>query len=146
MIRLRTNGPEGTHQLGRRLAALLRPGDVVLLRGTLGAGKTALVRGVAAGLGSDEHVSSPTFVFIHEYSGRLPVAHVDLYRMADAAGIEDLGLRDYLDGRCVVLVEWPERADDYEWGADVWKVDISPCGEECRDFNITPPPGRKDCL
>jgi tRNA threonylcarbamoyladenosine biosynthesis protein TsaE len=89
----------------------LRGGEVLALYGELGVGKTALVRGIAAGLGAPPRlVSSPTFVLIHEYRGRLALAHADLYRVESPAEIRDLGLSDYLDGRAVVAIEWAEKA------------------------------------
>jgi tRNA threonylcarbamoyladenosine biosynthesis protein TsaE len=99
-----------TEALAGELAARLGAGDVVLLSGTLGAGKTAFVRGLARGLGADpEDVSSPTFAIVHEYrGGRLPLFHVDLYRLTPAAA-DDLGLYEMGAGEGVLAVEWPER-------------------------------------
>jgi tRNA threonylcarbamoyladenosine biosynthesis protein TsaE len=105
-----THSEEETATLARRLAPTLQPGDVLLLSGNLGAGKTAFVRGLAAGLGIDpQDVSSPTFTLVHEYrGGRLTLYHVDLYRLERAA-TEDLGL-DELGARDGVLaIEWPDR-------------------------------------
>jgi tRNA threonylcarbamoyladenosine biosynthesis protein TsaE len=105
-----TRSEDETASLARDLAATLRAGDVLLLSGNLGAGKTAFVRGLAAGLGIDPHdVSSPTFTIVHEYrGGRLTLYHVDLYRLERAAtedlGLEDLGARDG-----VLAIEWPDR-------------------------------------
>lgn len=98
-----------TVELGRCLAALLGPGDVVLLKGPLGSGKTTLAQGIAEGLGAA--ATSPTFVLIQEYrGGRLPVYHIDLYRVESEAEAWALGLIDYFYGDGVCLVEWPERA------------------------------------
>ena len=99
-----------TGQAGRRLAARLVAGDVVLLSGDLGAGKTAFVRGLAEGLAIDpDEVSSPTFTLVHEYrGGRLALYHVDLYRL-DRAGVEDLGLEELGAADGVLAIEWPER-------------------------------------
>ena len=103
-----------TDMFGRRLAARLAPGDVVLLSGDLGAGKTALARGVLAGLGHGGEVPSPTFTLVQSYDlpgVRLPVWHVDLYRLEDPDEVEELGLDEILaDG--VLLIEWPERAGE----------------------------------
>jgi len=86
-------------------------GEVFALYGEVGTGKTALIRGIATGLGAaPRRVSSPTFVLIHEYQGRLPLAHVDLYRLESAQTLPHLGLEEYFDGRTVVAVEWAERA------------------------------------
>lgn len=97
-----------TVAIGRTLGKQLRAGDVVLLDGQLGAGKTAFVRGIAEGLGCDgDDVSSPTFTIVQEYRGRLTLQHVDLYRLAPKE-IDDLGLDDLLAG-AVMAVEWPDR-------------------------------------
>ena len=105
------NSPLETDQLGRVIGSVLMGGEFLALSGTLGAGKTALVRGIAAGLGgSAEAVSSPTFVLLHEYRGRLPLAHLDLYRVDSLQDAESIGLDDYLSGRTVVAVEWADKA------------------------------------
>ena len=104
-----TQSEEETSAFAERLAAALQPGTFVLLHGDLGAGKTAFVRGLAAGLGADpEQVSSPTFVLIQHYKGRLPLTHVDLYRLDTAAAVDDLGLEE-MGGGGVVAIEWAER-------------------------------------
>ena len=104
-----TRSQEETEALGARLGATLGAGDTLLLVGDLGAGKTTLVRGIARGLGIDpEEVSSPTFVLINEYRGRLTLHHVDLYRLEGAA-VDDLGLEELSAGGGVVVIEWAER-------------------------------------
>ena len=104
-----TRSAEETRAAGRALAGRLGPGDVVLLFGELGTGKTCFVRGVAEGLGVDpERVHSPTFVMVHRYDGRLTVHHVDLYRVAPGENIADLALPDLFAGDGVTLVEWAE--------------------------------------
>jgi tRNA threonylcarbamoyladenosine biosynthesis protein TsaE len=105
-----TNSPEETQNIGRRLGEVSRPGDVVLLTGALGSGKTCLTQGIAWGLGSSEHALSPTFVIMRELHGRLTLYHVDLYRLDRIEETLDLGLDDYFgsDGMCVV--EWAEKA------------------------------------
>ena len=102
-----------TIAFGKRLANLLRRGDVVGLTGDLGAGKTFLARAVARGLGVPESVAvtSPTFTLIKEYQGILPIYHMDLYRLGDASELYDLGLWEYYDGDGVCLVEWSNRFD-----------------------------------
>lgn len=85
-------------------------GETLALTGELGAGKTALVRGIATGLGTPStHVTSPTFVLIHEYSGRLPLVHVDLYRLRSAAEAEGIGLQEYFRGETVTAIEWADK-------------------------------------
>ncbi len=99
-----------TEALGRRLGGLLFPGAVVGLVGPLGAGKTHLVRAVAEGLGADgRSVSSPTFVLIQEYVGRLPVYHFDAYRLRGEVEFAELGAHEYFEGDGVCLVEWADR-------------------------------------
>jgi tRNA threonylcarbamoyladenosine biosynthesis protein TsaE len=104
-----TRSEAGTAEVARALGATLGPGAVVLLYGELGAGKTAFVRGLAAGLGADpDEVSSPTFTLVQEYAGRLPLYHVDLYRL-DRAEVDDLGLDELESGAGVVAIEWADR-------------------------------------
>src|SRR5436190_20048818 len=107
---LRTSSEASTEAAGASVADALRGGDVLLLHGDLGAGKTAFVRGLARGLGADpEGVSSPTFTIIQEYAAPLATLHhVDLYRLAPVE-IEDLGLYDLLDGGGIVAIEWADR-------------------------------------
>ncbi len=109
-ITITTNSPEETQQLGKDLAAAFMGGEVILLTGGLGAGKTCLTQGLAWGLGVQEHARSPTFVLISEYRGRLTLYHVDLYRLDDIYEIEDLGLDDHLGGHGVCVIEWAEKA------------------------------------
>ncbi len=105
-------GPEATHSAGRLLADLLEPSDVIGLVGDLGAGKTLFVQGLAAGLGvpSDVRVTSPTFALVNEYrGGRLPVVHVDLYRLEAESELEHIGLDELLEGAGISAVEWCDR-------------------------------------
>lgn len=104
-----TQSEDGTFALGAALGSTLKPGTFVLLHDDLGAGKTAFVRGMTVGLGGDlDDVSSPTFVLIQRYKGRIPLVHVDLYRLDSAAAVDDLGLEEMADG-AVVAIEWAER-------------------------------------
>ena len=105
-----TNAPAETEQAGMLLGERLRAGDVVLLTGELGAGKTTFVRGVAQGAGSTAHVASPTFQLVRVYPGRIQLAHVDLYRIENSAELSDLGLEE-LAARGAVVIEWGERLD-----------------------------------
>ena len=120
---------------GQRLAETLSSGDVVLLFGDLGAGKTAFVRGLARGLGaSSDDVSSPTFTLIQEYSGgRNRLYHVDLYRLSPAE-TADLGLDELIDGDGIVAIEWAERWADRP--RDVVEVTIEQVGEERRRIRV----------
>ena len=100
-----------TVKLGHTIGSLARGGEVFALYGEVGAGKTAFVRGLASGLGAaPRNVTSPTFVLIHEYHGRLRLAHADLYRLGSPATVAHVGLEEYFDGQTVVAVEWAERA------------------------------------
>jgi tRNA threonylcarbamoyl adenosine modification protein YjeE len=132
-----TAGPAGTASLGRRLARRLGRGDCVALIGELGAGKTALVRGLAVGLGlADERlVSSPTYVLVHEYPADVAVYHLDLYRMGDpAAELGDLGLDEMLaDG--VALIEWADRAAG-ALPSPRWEIRIDITGAKRRSFAV----------
>ncbi len=103
--------PEATERLGIRLGSLLFPGSVVALSGPLGAGKTFLTRAICSGLGVVDNriVSSPTFVLIQEYTGRLPIYHFDLYRLRAGSDFLDLGAEEYLQGRGVCLIEWADK-------------------------------------
>jgi tRNA threonylcarbamoyladenosine biosynthesis protein TsaE len=108
-ITVTTRDADETRALGARLAAAARPGDLVCLVGDLGAGKTQLAKGFALGLGVTDIVTSPTFVLMCEYAGRLPLFHLDLYRLADAADALAGGLLDERQLEGVALVEWAER-------------------------------------
>ncbi|WP_251555484.1 tRNA (adenosine(37)-N6)-threonylcarbamoyltransferase complex ATPase subunit type 1 TsaE [Neobacillus muris] len=101
---LNTASSEGTSQFAQRLAKLLQPGDVIALEGDLGAGKTTFTKGLALGLEIKKTVNSPTFTIIKEYHGRLPLYHMDVYRVED--GLEDLGFDEYFEGEGVTVVEW----------------------------------------
>lgn len=108
-----TRSSKETVDLGIRLAGLLKPGDVIALCGELGSGKTTLVRGIARGLGVGEDcpVTSPTFVIMNVYPGRMPVYHFDLYRLNGASDLYDIGVEEYFFGRGVSIVEWAEKAE-----------------------------------
>jgi tRNA threonylcarbamoyladenosine biosynthesis protein TsaE len=99
-----------TEAVGARLAAELGPGDVVLVSGEMGAGKTTLIRGACRALGVSEPVTSPTFTIGQRYAGRVPVSHLDLYRLEDIDAEDPALLDDYLDGDSVAFVEWPALA------------------------------------
>ncbi len=127
-----------TRRLGEKLASELRAGDVVLLRGELGAGKSELARGIAAGLGVKETVPSPTFTILNVYdSGRIPLYHFDWYRLESAEELYELGMDDYLGGDGVALVEWPEKCEEAV-PEDHLEIRIESCGEETRVFTLTP--------
>ena len=110
MASITTHSAGETLATGKRFAATLRRGDVVALTGDLGAGKTQLVKGIAEGLGIAQEVTSPTFTLIHEYrSGKLPLYHIDLYRLDEAEEALKIGLDEYLGGDGVTVIEWADK-------------------------------------
>ena len=111
-----------TRRLGRRLSACLEPGDLLVLEGELGAGKTFLARSIARGLGvpSEIRVTSPTFDLVHELPARIPLLHVDLYRLDHAASLVELGLDERIGGDTIVLVEWGDRFAHALGGEGLW--------------------------
>ena len=117
-MQIQTHSPEETEAVGRKLAAQLRPGDVLAYYGDLGAGKTAFTRGLAAGLGVTEPVTSPTYTIVNEYlSGRLPLFHFDMYRLGSADELFDIGWEDYLARGGICAVEWSENVEEALTGA-----------------------------
>jgi tRNA threonylcarbamoyl adenosine modification protein YjeE len=131
------DGGPALDAFAHRLAAQLVPGDVVALRGPLGAGKTTLVRALVRALhGSDDAVSSPTFVFRHTYTGTPIIEHVDLYRIEDPSELADLALDDALGPDRIVLIEWPDRAEAW-LPAERIEVAIEGAGEGPRTIWVT---------
>ena len=129
-----------TAAAGARLAEVLRPGDVVTLTGGLGAGKTSLARGVLAALGLAEEAPSPTFAIVQPYDPpevRLPVLHIDLYRLVDPAEVDELGLEE-ARREAALLVEWPERAGADRW-PDALALDIALALDGARRLTWTAP-------
>ncbi|MGD0626479.1 MAG: tRNA (adenosine(37)-N6)-threonylcarbamoyltransferase complex ATPase subunit type 1 TsaE [Thermodesulfobacteriota bacterium] len=108
---VRTEGPDQTLCLGRVFGGMLAEGSMVALMGNLGSGKTVLAKGIAQGLGVEDEreITSPSFVLVNEYQGRLPVHHVDLFRLQDPGQVEDLGWAEFIFGPGVTLVEWAEK-------------------------------------
>jgi tRNA threonylcarbamoyladenosine biosynthesis protein TsaE len=103
---LRTTSASSTRQFAAELGTILSAGDVVVLVGDLGAGKTTFAQGLAYGLGVDAPVTSPSFTLVQEYAGRVPVAHVDVYRLERVQELHDLGFEELLDGDTVTMIEW----------------------------------------
>lgn len=108
---IRVSKEEETLRIGEAIGKLLKPGDIIALMGELGAGKTVLVKGIARGLGVEEEPSSPTFVIMNAYQGRIPLYHFDLYRISGIGELEGIGYEDYFFGDGVSVVEWAERAE-----------------------------------
>jgi tRNA threonylcarbamoyladenosine biosynthesis protein TsaE len=109
VLKLKTNNPGQTQLLGRHLGKVVLKGDLILLEGELGTGKTCLVQGIAHELGITQYAFSPSFVLIREYHGKLPLYHIDLYRLDNMAEIDDLGLEEYLYGDGICVIEWAEK-------------------------------------
>ena len=130
-----TNSPEQTEAVGVALAKVLQPGTVIAYLGDLGAGKTAFTRGLARGLGIREPVTSPTYTIVNEYTaGRLPLFHFDMYRLASADDLWDIGWEDYLERGGICAVEWSENVADALENAIT--VRIEKTGEESRRITI----------
>ncbi|MBA3737502.1 MAG: tRNA (adenosine(37)-N6)-threonylcarbamoyltransferase complex ATPase subunit type 1 TsaE [Actinobacteria bacterium] len=111
-IEIETESADRTREVGQALASLLQPRDTVVLTGDLGAGKTTLVQGIGRGLDVEDHVASPTFTLVREYSGRLDVAHVDVYRLERVQDVVDLALDELGGPERVLLVEWGDAVSD----------------------------------
>lgn len=134
-VRIRTTSAEETISLGERLGRVAAAGDLVCLWGELGAGKTQLAKGIARGLGIDATITSPTFILMNEYAGRIPLFHVDLYRLADAGDALAGGVVDDRQSDGLTVVEWPERMAGVLPAARL-DVRIDGSGEEARDLEI----------
>jgi tRNA threonylcarbamoyladenosine biosynthesis protein TsaE len=137
--RVATESPLATRRLAARLGRVARPGDVVALVGDLGAGKTTFVIGLAAGLGvpHETRVQSPTFTLVNEYQGRLPLYHIDLYRIAEPGELDELGLHEYLGGAGLSAVEWFDRFPEVA-PPNYLEVAFEPVGERGRRLTVTP--------
>jgi tRNA threonylcarbamoyladenosine biosynthesis protein TsaE len=134
----RTASADETEALGAAIARRLRAGDVVLLRGDLGAGKTTLVRGAATALGATGRITSPTFALAHRYdTGGVRVAHLDLYRLAGLGEDDEELIADELAGDVVAFVEWPEPAVALVDDRVVLEVELAHAGEDARDVKLT---------
>jgi tRNA threonylcarbamoyladenosine biosynthesis protein TsaE len=131
---------EETFALGKQIGTQLRGGEVLLLDGPLGAGKTVFVKGLASALGVDpDEVTSPSFTLVNPYAGRLPLFHIDLYRLDEgAAAAHAVDLEELLsDERAVVLIEWAERLGNYPLPANAWHISIAGDGETDRKISIS---------
>lgn len=126
-----------TQKCGSQLARQLVPGTVILLEGDLGAGKTTFTKGLAQGLGVEGYVNSPTFTLVNEYEGRLPVYHLDCYRLENGREALDFGIEEYLYGDGVTVIEWPERIKDI-WPESYIQVTLSYLNETKRSLRLEP--------
>lgn len=127
-----------TARLGCCLGEMLQPGDLILLSGPLGAGKTTLTQSIGQGcdVPSDCYITSPTFSLLHEYPGRLPLYHLDLYRLGSEEEIEELGFLDYLYGQGAAIIEWPDRLGRLR-PADYLELELAYAGETGRAATLT---------
>jgi len=140
---VRTKSTEETLQFSKKLAQKLQPGDVITLEGDLGAGKTTFTKGLAVGLDITKNVSSPTFTIIKEYNGRLPLYHMDVYRLEDS--YEDLGFDEYFEGQGVTVVEWAHLIED-QLPNELLQIKITHGEENSRILSITPKGKRYEML
>jgi tRNA threonylcarbamoyladenosine biosynthesis protein TsaE len=135
-----TRAATETFALGEQIGAQLRGGEILLLDGPLGAGKTVFVKGLASALGVDpEDVTSPSFTLVNPYLARLPLFHIDLYRLDEgAAAANAVDLEELIsDERAVVVIEWGARLGQYPLPANVWRIAISGDGDEPRNITLT---------
>ncbi len=133
-----TESARQTQLLGRYIGERLRSGTIIKLTGALGSGKTCFVQGLAQGLEVPPgyEVTSPTYTLMHEYPGRLPLVHVDLYRIADEMDVEAIGLWDISDPETVVAVEWADRIKDAFWPRESWQIDFQTLEDETRRIQL----------
>ena len=142
-VTLRSDSAARTRRLGEALGALLQPGDMLLLTGDLGAGKTTLTQGIGAGLGVRDVINSPTFTILKEHEGRLPLYHFDLYRIESPDEIYALGFEEYFQADGVSVVEWAERGEPAEpgrrppWPESALRVEMTTTGPESRALRLS---------
>ena len=137
VFKLNSHSPDDTLKLGTHIGKLAVPGDILLLVGRLGAGKTCLAQGIAWGLGIKEYTISPSFVLIRELYGRLPLYHIDLYRLDHIEEIADLGLDDYLYGNGLCVIEWAEKGLSL-LPPEHLLIEIGYLGDTERQFQLKP--------
>jgi tRNA threonylcarbamoyladenosine biosynthesis protein TsaE len=136
MFSMITSSPEQTQEIGRLLGKLLDAGDTVCLYGDLGAGKTNFTYGIAQGLDvREQYITSPTFTFVNEYQGRVPLYHLDLYRLKGPDELENIGFDEYIDSDGVTVIEWAERAED-ELPVECLNVYLSAVDETNRELGF----------
>jgi tRNA threonylcarbamoyladenosine biosynthesis protein TsaE len=143
-ITVRSTSPEETERAGYEIARSLEVPGIVLLRGSLGAGKTTLTRGIALGLGIKDpgQVNSPSFTLVNIYSGICPIYHVDLYRLQGERDLYSIGLDDFLGSDGVTVIEWSERLPEAEGFEHATIIEIEDAGDDQRILHIEAPRGR----
>lgn len=135
-MRLQSRCPDDTERIGVKLGRLLNAGDVVGLYGELGAGKTTLVKGIASAIGVRERdITSASFTIIAEYDTKPPFYHIDLYRLEKVKDLEEIGLRDYIGGDGISVIEWAERAED-ELPEKIIRVELKTIDKDTREIII----------
>src|SRR6056297_1967770 len=135
-LKLHSKSDNETIKYGIKMGELLKSDQIILLSGELGAGKTKLVKGVAKGLGIKDEVNSPTFTLIHEYQGRIPLFHMDLYRLKEEEELYDIGFEEYLERDGAVIIEWPELALNL-MPSDAIFINIEVSSKDSRIFYIS---------
>ncbi len=133
-----THSPAETENAGKCLAEKIRPGTVIAMRGGLGAGKTAFVRGFAAAMGVSDRVTSPTFTIVNEYSGKIPIFHFDMYRLSSSDELFEIGWEDYISQNGVCIVEWSENTDDI-FDSSTVSVTIEKLSDSDRKITVSIP-------
>jgi tRNA threonylcarbamoyladenosine biosynthesis protein TsaE len=133
-----SKSPEETIELGRKIGSQLKGGEVVAICGALGSGKTHLIKGIAAGAGAAEagKVTSPTFIIVKEYTGRLNIYHIDAYRLDSIAEFEMIGFDDYCRPESVVLIEWADKIESALQTINYIRIELFHAGETQRDVHI----------
>ncbi len=142
-IDVTTNSANETVKFGQKFGSQLKGGEVIALYGNLGSGKTHLIKGIVAGLGAEDaanDVTSPTFVLVNEYAGRLEVYHMDAYRLDSIAQFEQIGFDDYCHPGSVVLIEWADKIEQALAGINYIKIELSHFGPTARKIRITNAP------
>lgn len=136
MFSVITSSPEQTWEIGQLLGKLLDAGDAVCLYGDLGAGKTNFTYGIARGLDvQEQYITSPTFTFVNEYKGRIPLYHMDLYRLKGPDELENIGFDEYIESDGVTVIEWADRAED-ELPAECLSVYLSHVDDHSREVGF----------
>jgi tRNA threonylcarbamoyladenosine biosynthesis protein TsaE len=142
-IDITTNSAGETVKFGQKFGLQLKGGEVIALVGPLGAGKTHLIKGIVAGLGAEDaanEVTSPTFVLVNEYAGRLEVYHIDAYRLDSIAQFEQIGFDDYCHPGSVVLIEWADKVEQALAGINYIKIELSHLSPTARKIRVTSAP------
>ncbi len=142
-IDVTTNSANETVKFGQKFGLQLKGGEVIALYGNLGSGKTHLIKGIVAGLGAEDaanEVTSPTFVLVNEYSGRLEIYHLDAYRLDSIAQFEQIGFDDYCHPGSVVLIEWADKIEQALAGINYIKIELSHLSPTARRIRITNAP------